>query len=411
VYDAIVVGARCAGSPTAMLLARQGHRVLVVDRARFPSDMLSTHLIHPPGVAALRRWGLLEKLEESGCPPIRTYSYNFGPMTISGSPRPIDGIAHAYGPRRTVLDKILVDAAAEAGAEVREEFAVDELIWEDGRVKGVRGHALRGEHVTEQARVVIGADGRHSLVAKAAGAEHYDEKPIAATAYYAYWRDLPAHGLEFFIRPHRAIAMLPTNDGLTMLLTAWPQSEFHENRGDIEGNYLSTIALVPQLAERLAGTRREERFRGGGVENFFRAPYGPGWALVGDAGYTKDPCTAWGISDAFHDAERCADGLHEWLDGSREFEDAMSAYQRERDQHAKPMYELTSGLAPLDPPPPEMQQLLGAAHGNREAMDDFVSVMAGTLPVAEFFGPPNAQRLLATAAEQATPGSEAAQRR
>src|SRR5215217_3999876 len=114
-----------------MLLARQGHRVLVVDRARFPSDMLSTHVIHPPGVVALRRWGLLEKVEESGCPPIRTYSYNFGPVTISGSPRSIEGIAQAYGPRRTVLDKILVDAAAEAGAEVREEFAVDELIWED----------------------------------------------------------------------------------------------------------------------------------------------------------------------------------------------------------------------------------------------------------------------------------------
>ena len=410
-YDAIVVGARCAGSPTAMLLARRGHRVLVVDRARFPSDMLSTHLIHPPGVVALRRWGLLAKVEQSGCPSIRTYSYDFGPMTIHGSPRAIEGMAHAYGPRRTVLDKILVDAAAEAGAEVREEFAVDELIWEGRRVTGIRGHALRGQQVTERTRVVIGADGRHSFVAKAVHAEQYDEKPIAATGYYSYWSDLPENGLKFFIRPNRGIGMIPTNDGLTLLITAWPQSEFHENRSDIEGNYLSAIALVPELAERLAGARREERFRGGGVENFFRTPYGPGWALVGDAGYTKDPCTAWGISDAFRDAERCADGLHGWLDGSREFEDAMSAYQRERDHHAKPMYELTSGLAPLAPPPPEMQQLLGAAHGNSEAMDDFVSVMAGTLPVADFFGPANAQRLLAIAAEQASPRSNATQHR
>src|SRR3954451_119478 len=122
-YDAIVVGARCAGSPTAMLLARKGYRVLVVDRATFPSDTISTHLVHPPGVAALRRWGLLEQLKATGCPPIDTYSFNFGPFTISGAPGTADSPV-AYGPRRTVLDKLLVDAASEAGAEVREGFTV-----------------------------------------------------------------------------------------------------------------------------------------------------------------------------------------------------------------------------------------------------------------------------------------------
>src|SRR4051794_36585110 len=129
-YDAIVVGARCAGAPTAMLLARQGYRVLVVDRAHFPSDTVSTHLVHAPGIAALTRWGLLDDVVATGCPAIGTYALDFGPITIAGTPRPDDGISVGYAPRRTVLDKILVDAAARAGAEVREGFAVDDLIVE-----------------------------------------------------------------------------------------------------------------------------------------------------------------------------------------------------------------------------------------------------------------------------------------
>jgi hypothetical protein len=141
-YDVIVVGARCAGSPTAMLLARRGHKVLVVDRARFPSDTVSTHLLHPPGVAALARWGLLERLEATGCPPIAIYAFDFGPFTISGSPG-TDQAPVAYGPRRTVLDKLLVDAAAEAGAEVREGFTVTELVLEDGRVVGAAATTAR----------------------------------------------------------------------------------------------------------------------------------------------------------------------------------------------------------------------------------------------------------------------------
>ena len=138
-YDAIVVGARCAGSPTAMLLARKGYRVLLLDKATFPSDTMSTHVVHPPGVAALERWGLLERLEATGCPPVETYSFDFGPLTISGSPQPIDGIAHGYCPRRTVLDQLLVDAAVEAGAELREGFTVDEILASDGAVTGIRG--------------------------------------------------------------------------------------------------------------------------------------------------------------------------------------------------------------------------------------------------------------------------------
>src|SRR6266511_1495281 len=157
-YDAIVIGARCAGSPTAMLLARKGYRVLLVDKASFPSDTMSTHLVHPPGVAALERWGLLEELEATGCPPVEHYSFDFGPVSVSGSPQPVDGVARAYGPRRTILDKLLVDAAAEAGAEVRESFTVEEIVMDDGRVTGIRGHSKGGKTLTEKAKVVIGAD-------------------------------------------------------------------------------------------------------------------------------------------------------------------------------------------------------------------------------------------------------------
>ena len=171
-YDAIVVGARCAGSPTAMLLARRGYRVLVVDRATFPSDTISTHLIHPPGVAALRRWGLLDRLLATGCPPIGTYSFDFGPFTSSGSPGTTDEPL-AYAPRRTALDKLLVDAAGQAGAEIREGFTVEGLEIDDGRVTGIRGHSQGGKNIIERARTVIGADGRHSLVAEAVGAAQY----------------------------------------------------------------------------------------------------------------------------------------------------------------------------------------------------------------------------------------------
>src|SRR5947207_8764370 len=142
-YDVIVVGARCAGSPTAMLLARKGYRVLVVDRASFPSDTLSTHMIHAPGVAALKRWGVLDTVKATGCPPVETYSFDFGPFTIAGTPRPSDGISAGYAPRRTVLDKILVDAAAHAGAEVREQFTLDEIIIADGAVVRLRGRGGR----------------------------------------------------------------------------------------------------------------------------------------------------------------------------------------------------------------------------------------------------------------------------
>jgi 2-polyprenyl-6-methoxyphenol hydroxylase-like FAD-dependent oxidoreductase len=393
-YDVIVVGARCAGAPTAMLLARRGYRVLLLDRASFPSDTLSTHVIHAPGVAALQRWGLLDAVTATGCPPIETYSLDFGPFTIAGTPRPRDGISAAYAPRRTLLDKILVDAAGRAGAEVRERFSVDEFVVEHGAVVGIRGRGEDGKPVLERARVVIGADGRNSHLAKAVGADDYNEKPRLQWSYYTYWSGLPVDGFEIFVRPDRGWAAAATNDGLTMLVVGWPFAEAQAYKADIEANYLKTLELAPEFAERVRDATREERFEGGAVRNFFRKPFGAGWALVGDAGYNKDPITAQGISDAFRDAELCATALDETFSGASTFEDAMSAYQRTRDAAVLPVYEFTTQLATLEAPPPEMQQLLGAVHGNGDAMDAFVSITAGTVSPVEFFDPEHIGRVM-----------------
>jgi 2-polyprenyl-6-methoxyphenol hydroxylase-like FAD-dependent oxidoreductase len=380
-----------------MLLARRGYRVLAVDRATFPSDTVSTHLIHPPGVAALRRWGLLDRVVATGCPAIHTYAFDFGPFTLTGSPG-VDRADVAYAPRRTVLDKILVDAAAAAGVDVREEFIVEGVVFDGDRVAGIRGHGRGGAAVTERAHVVIGADGLRSLVAQAVDAPRYREKAPLLAAYYSYWSGLPMGGrFEVYSRPRRAFAGWPTNDGLTLVIGGWPYSEFESNKADIERHFLEVIDLAPDFADRLRGARREERFAGMAVPGYFRKPFGPGWALVGDAGYNKDFITAQGIQDAFRDAERCARALDEAWSGRRTFEDAMADYQAARDEQVLPMYELTAEIASLEPPPPELQQILEAAHGNQEAMDAFARLNAGVTSPAEFFSEDNVQRIFAAA--------------
>jgi 2-polyprenyl-6-methoxyphenol hydroxylase-like FAD-dependent oxidoreductase len=397
-YDAIVVGARCAGAPTAMLLARKGYRVLLVDKATFPSDTLSTHLVHAPGMAAMDRWGLRDALATTGCPPITRYSFDFGFFTIAGHPRPSGDVAEAYGPRRPVIDTMLVEAAAEAGAEVRQGFSVDEIVLEGGAVVGVRGAETGGRTVSERARVVIGADGRHSVVAKAVHPEQYNERPALAAVYYAYWSGVPSPEFEVFIRERRGFAAWPTHDDLTLIVAGWPEDEFKANRGDVEGNFLEALRLVPPFAERVSAGTRETRFWGTvDLRGYFRKPYGPGWGLVGDAGYHKHPITAMGMTDAFVDAERITAAVDESFSGRQTFAEAMGYYQKTRDAHAMAMYDMTCQFASLEAPPAEMQQLLAAVSTNEAAMTDFVSVQAGTLPVQEFFDPENVGRIVGSA--------------
>jgi flavin-dependent dehydrogenase len=397
-YDAIIVGARCAGSPTAMLLARSGYRILLVDRATFPSDTVSTHLVHPPGVAALERWGLLEPVVAAGTPPVATYYFDFGPFTISGAPGTRETPV-SYAPRRTVLDKLLVDAASEAGAEVRERFTVEDLVTEDGRVVGIRGHGKGGRTVTERAQVVVGADGRYSLVADAVGAEEYNEKPQLQVSYYSYWSGLPMNGrFETVVRPGLAFAAWPTNDDVTLVIAGRSIDEFDAVKRDVEASFLETLDAAPAFADRLRAAKREERFRGTAVRGFLRMPFGAGWALVGDAGYNKDFITAQGIHDAFRDAELCAAALDDALAGRRSFGDAMSEYRARRDEQVLPMYEFTSELATLEPPPPELEQVLIAVSRSQEAMDGFARVVGGVTSPAEFFSDENVGRIFAAAA-------------
>jgi 2-polyprenyl-6-methoxyphenol hydroxylase-like FAD-dependent oxidoreductase len=290
--------------------------VLVVDRASFPSDTLSSHQVHLPAVARLRRWGLLDRVVASGAPATRAVRFDTGEVVLDGRFPAFQGVDAMYSPRRTVLDRLLVEAAGEAGAEVREGFTVEEVLLDGGRVAGIRGRARGGAAVTETTRLVVGADGRHSLVATTAGAAAYHQKAPLTMAYYTYWEGVPVAGGELYARPRRAVGAWPTNGGLVMTYVAWPVAEFPAFRADVEGNFLATLDLAGDLGERVRTGRRAERFRGSpDLPGWFRTPYGPGWALVGDAGLALDPITGQGISDAFRDAELLVDAVDAGLAG------------------------------------------------------------------------------------------------
>jgi 2-polyprenyl-6-methoxyphenol hydroxylase-like FAD-dependent oxidoreductase len=394
--DVIVVGARVAGSSTAMLLAKQGLDVLVTDRASFPSDTLSTHQVQLPGSARLRRWGLLDRVTASGTPPARRVRFHTGEVVLDGRFPSFEGVDAVYSPRRTVLDAILVDAAREAGAEVREGCTVDELVVAgDGRVTGVRGRDRDGTRFSEEARLVVGADGKRSLVARTVGAASYREKPPLSMAFYTYWEGVDSQGGELYGLPGRAVGAWPTNDGLTMTYVAWPVAEFERFRADAEGNFLRTLDQAGDLGERVRSGRRAERFRGSpDLPNFLREPYGPGWALVGDAGLVMDPITGQGIADAFRDSELLAEAVEAGFGGRRRIEEAMADYQRRRDHAVLPMYEFTTGLAALAPPRPEAAALFEAIAGRQEEIDRFLGSLTGAIPMREYMSPGNLMRII-----------------
>jgi flavin-dependent dehydrogenase len=394
-YDAIVVGARCAGSPTAMLLARAGRRVLLVDRASFPSDTLSTHYIHQAGMACLDRWGLLAQVARSNCPPIRGYTLDIGPFALRGAPPPLGAVADAYSVRRRILDDILVEAAADAGAEVRQRFSVQELVTDGDRVVGIRGRSAGGAPVTEKARIVIGADGAGSLVARGVEAPTYDARPALTCAYYTYWDGVDIEGVELYPRRGRMIVAAPTNDGQVVTIVFWPNGDFHRVRSDIERSFLDALELAPGLAGRIGNATRSDRFRGTSrLPNHFRRPYGDGWALVGDAGYHKDPILALGITDAFRDAELLAGAIDAGLSGRQSLELALARYERRRNELAMPGFETTLEFARLDVPPPEMQALFVALQHDQEQANRFFGTFAGTVPAADFFAPANIARIV-----------------
>ena len=392
-YDAIILGARVAGSPTAMLLARKGYRILLVDRATFPSDTMSTHQVQMPGGIALKRWGLLDAVVATSLDMAHHVQLDNDGVVVKGEFPTVNGIAGVYSPRRYLLDDILVRAAVAAGAELREGFVVRDLLWNDGRVVGILGERRDGLTVSERARIVIGADGRHSLVAKAVNAPIYDEQPTLTCGYYSYWEGIPLHGGEICSRNRRALGAWPTNDGLTMIYVAWPAEEFKTFRSDVEGNYLATIRQF--WGERIDQGRRVERVVGSGeMPNFYRRPYGPGWALVGDAGYIKDPITGLGISDAFRDAALLADALDAGFAGNQPLETALASYERQRNAASKAMYALTLDTARLCPRTPVQMELLRALTHDPAAASQFFGVLTGVVKPGDFFTPRNMIRLV-----------------
>jgi 2-polyprenyl-6-methoxyphenol hydroxylase-like FAD-dependent oxidoreductase len=401
-YDAIVVGARCAGSPTAMLLARKGYRVLLVDKATFPSDAISTHIIWPHGAEMMDRWELLDRLAATGCPPVALrLIFDVGPFALTGGVTDTNGGRGGFCPRRTVLDKLLVEAAVAAGAELREGFTVEALVRDGDRVTGIRGRSRTGGPIDERANIVIGADGVHSIVAKTVRAPEYDTRPPLTTNYYSYFSGFEANDLEEYVRDYQAVGCFPTHDGLTLIAVLWPARRFQEIRADIEGHVRKVLESTPSVADRLQRATREEKWVGiAGVPNYFRQPFGSGWALVGDAGYDKDPITAQGISDAFIDAESLVTALDDGWSGRRSLGDALAAHQASRDQRVRPMYDFTCQLATLEPAPPHLRQLFGALRGNQAATNEFYSAITGSRPLPAFMNPENLNRIITSAGLQ-----------
>jgi 2-polyprenyl-6-methoxyphenol hydroxylase-like FAD-dependent oxidoreductase len=360
--DIVVVGGRCAGAPTAMLLARAGLSVRLLERSARLGDVVSGHLIKPAGVARLRKWNVLDAVLATGCPPLDDRV-----LWLDGQPHPPSaagpGIA-PVAPRRTVLDPILLTAATDAGVAVEMGVSVHGLLREGGRVTGVATSAgQRG------ARLVIGADGRNSRIARLAGATIYHDHPPVTFAYYTYWRGCPVAGVHAWLERGRFFGIFPVGGGLALAFVQAPRGEYATFRRDPLTAYVGELRSRPALARLLGEAVIAERLRGTtALPTFFRKSAGPGWALVGDAGHHKDPVIARGIADAFRDADllasAVADGWHGDLDAE------LADYARQRDACAVPLSDANLGIARLDMP----TEALGAAwfrmNGLEQALDD-----------------------------------------
>jgi menaquinone-9 beta-reductase len=339
----LVVGARCAGAATAMLLARRGLDVLAIDRGGYGTDTLSTHALMRGGVLQLHRWGLLPRIVRAGTPALRTTTFHYGDEAVEIALRHQHGVDALYAPRRSVLDRILVDAAVEAGARVRHGWSLAGLIrLPGGRVAGAVLVGPEGERVEVAADLVVGADGIGSAVARMAGAPVLREGRHATASIYGYWPGLVPAGYHWHYAQGAGVAVIPTNDGLHCICVSVPSARFRDElRHNPATGFRRILAEVaPGLAEAVAGTDPAGGLSVfGGRKGFMRRPFGPGWALVGDASYFKDPLTAHGITDALRDAELVTEAV---ADGSAAaIEDCM----RLRDDLSLPLFEVTDEIA------------------------------------------------------------------
>jgi flavin-dependent dehydrogenase len=395
-YDVIVIGARCAGASTAMLLARKGYKVLLVDRATFPQEIPHGHFIHRHGPRRLQRWGLLDRIVATNCPPATSMTTDLGDFPLAGKDLLIDGVALGYGPRRSALDSVLVDAAVEAGAELRQGFTVEDFTTDGDRITGIRGRSrANGSAQTESASMTVGADGRRSLLARVVQAPEYEATPPLTCWYFSYWSGVSETGLHVYERQNKVLFAFPTNDGLFGVFVAWQATELPAVRADIEGHFMAAVDNVPELAERIRAGRREERFYGmADLPNFLRKPYGPGWALVGDAGCHKDPYLALGICDAFRDAELLVEAVDGGLSGRQSLEQTMADYERRRNEATMTDYKQNLDRAQFKPLPAELARLRLALRGNQEETNRYYMAIEGMIPPETFFNPENLQRIV-----------------
>ncbi|MEU6055956.1 NAD(P)/FAD-dependent oxidoreductase [Streptomyces xanthochromogenes] len=389
-YDVVVVGARLAGASTALLLARRGHRVLLVDRARFPSPTASsTNLIHPPGVRRLRDWGVLDRLAGHDIPAITRYSLRTGDVCLEAPLTPVGDVDHALSPPRVALDHALVRCAVEAGAELREGVSVQELQRdESGTVVGVSGTS-GGAPFAEKAALVIGADGKNSRVARLVGAAKYRDEPVLSKSYWTYWSGLEQEPLVRTYRGRRQHPFTwPTHDGLTIVGVAWPTDRFPADLSDsgIDSAVIGAFHDVDaDFAERLRGAERAGKWLTGAVPNFLRTPHGDGWALVGDAGATRDPITASGITHAVLSAELLADAVHDGLTGELPMSEALADYGRRRDLLIGDHYDYTRDYARILEHSPEERALIGAMSRSDRHARAMIGLFATAVPPADFY--------------------------
>jgi flavin-dependent dehydrogenase len=342
-YDVIVAGARCAGASTAMLLARSGARVLVVDPTRRGSDTLSTHALMRGGVLQLARWGLLEKIVRAGTPPIRTTTFHYEDEAVPIAIKARDGVDALYAPRRTLLDRVLVDAAEEAGAHVVHGMAVAGVLRDaSGRVIGATVAGPDGREMDLRAELVVGADGMRSRVARLVAAPVQHMGHHEAACILGYWSGLDVDGYHWHYRPGVGAGVIPTNGGDTCIFSGMPALRFARERWrGLEWLYGQTLLeAAPGLAVHMEERTSLPKLRAfAGAPGFLRRCVGPGWALVGDAGYFRDPFTAHGITDALRDAELLARAIV--AGGERDLEE----YAATRDRVARELMHVTDRLA------------------------------------------------------------------